>query len=369
MSMRRWAVLLLLLGFAWPALAVKSLTIGQMEDLLAKLEGKADGKVAGELGELQLTERVSAARLTRWEAKFPGDRARRELIKLADRSAFLDPPAADVLRDPPPDQNTQRHMLWMAEQYAGAALSRLPDLIATRETTHFEANSSRTGDAVGGGIAPMQWTSVSSRTVTYRNGSEVASGGADKQEPELGVTTNGEFGPIVAQILSDASEGQVGFQGQVGFERWEQGPSEPAAVFHYAVPEDASHFEIGIMIDGRVQTMHPAYHGEIAIDPETGAILRLSEIAEMTPPLEGLRAAIAVEYAPVAIGDRNCMCPVRGVAFSRIPTPSAGAASRTQATPDPSQWPIKTHLNDVAFRQYQVFRPDARSVAGGETGR
>ena len=332
-----------------------------MEELLATLEGMPDGKVAGELDNVRLTERVSPARLARWEAEFPGSRAHRELMKRADISAFLDPPASDVIPDPPPDQETQRHLLWMAEQYAGAAMSRLPDLTATRETTHFEANSSRTGDAVGAGIASMQWTGVSSRTVTFRNGSEVGSEGAEKQEPELGVTTNGEFGPIVAQVLSDASEGQV------GFERWEQGPSEPAAVFRYAVPEDASRFEIGIMIDGQVQTMHPAYHGEIAIDPETGAILRLSEIADMTPPQEGLRAAIALEYAPVAIGDRSCMCPVRGVAFSRIPTPIAGAKSGTQATPDPSQWPIQTHLNDVAFTQYRVFRPDARSVAGGET--
>lgn len=370
-AMRRWAVLLLLLGFAWPAWAAKLLTIGQMEDLLAKLEGKADGKVAGDLGELQLTERVSAARLKRWEMKFPGERTQRELMELADRSVFLNSPAADVIPDPPPDQNTQRHMLWMAEQYAGAALSRLPDLMATRETTHFEANSSRTGDSVGGGIPLIQWASVSSRTVSYRNGSEVAQEGAEKQEqePAGGLVTHDEFGPIVAQILSDASEGQVSLQGQVGFERWEQGPSEPAAVFHYTVPEDASHFEVDIAIGKQAQTIHPAYHGEIEIDPETGAILRLSEIADMTPPLEGLRAAIALEYAPVAIGDRNCMCPVRGVAFSRIPAPAAGAASGTQETPDPSQWAIKTHLNDVAFTGYQVFRADARSVAGGETGR
>ena len=368
-AMRRWAVLLLLLGFAWPAWAVKSLTIGQMEDLLAKLEGKADGKVAGELGELELTERVSTARLAKWEAKFPGERTQRELIKLADRSVFLNSPAADVIPDPPPDQNTQRHMLWMAEQYAGAALSRLPDLMATRETTHFEANSSRTGESVGGGVPSVQWTGVTSRTVSYRNGSEVAQEGAEKQEPALGLTIDGEFGPIVEQILSDAMEGQVGLLGQVGFERWEQGASEPAAVFHYAVPEDASHFEVNIAIGNQVQTIYPAYHGEIEIDPETGAILRLSEIADMTPPLEGLRAAIAVEYAPVAIGDRNCVCPVRGVAFSRIPAPIAGAASRTQETPDPSQWAIKTHLNDVAFTGYQVFRPDARSVVGAETGR
>jgi VWFA-related protein len=332
-----------------------------MEELLAKLEGKADGKVAGELGELQLTERVSAARLARWEAKFPGERARRELIKLADRSVFLDSPAADVIPDPPPDQNTQRHMLWMAEQYAGAATSRLPDLIATRETTHFEANSSRTGDSVGGGIPSMQWTGVSSRTVTYRNGSEVAFEVADKQEPALGLTTDGEFGPILAQILSDAAEGQVGFQGQVGFERWEQGPSEPAAVFHYAVPADASHFEVNIAIGNQAQTIHPAYHGEIEIDPATGEILRLSEVADPAPPHEGMRAAKVVEYAPVNIGDRSYICPVKSVAFSTVPVPSAAAA-------DELSGPVQVNLNDVVFTHYHEFGSEARIVANASGG-
>jgi hypothetical protein len=65
MSMLKWMVLLLLLGFAWPARAANTLSIDQMEQLLATLQGKPDGKAAAELGEVQLTERVSLARLAR----------------------------------------------------------------------------------------------------------------------------------------------------------------------------------------------------------------------------------------------------------------------------------------------------------------
>ena len=348
--MRRWAVLLLLLWFAWPAMAAKKLTIAQVEELLAKLVGKADGKVAGELDNAQLTERVSAARLARWEAEFPGSRATRELMKLADMSAFLDPPASDVIPDPPPDPDTQRHMLWMAEQYVGTTMARLPDLSATRETTHFGMTSSENPDSVSRDATAMQWTGVTSRTVTYRDGHEVAFEGESKQEkePGLGLTTHGEFGPILAQVLSDALESQVSFQ------RWEQGASEPAAVFHYAVPEDASHFQVNIMIDGQAQTVHPAYHGEIEIDPETGAILRLSEVADRPPPHKARRSAIEVEYAPVTIGERSYICPVKGVAFSVVA---------------PSWGPMLTQLNDVAFTHYHAFRSEARIVDGSETSK
>ena len=53
------------------------------------------------------------------------------------------------------------------------------------------------------------------------------------------------------------------------------------------------------------QGILPAYHGEIAIDAQTGAILRLSQTADMTPPYKGMRAEIAVDYGPVTISGRR----------------------------------------------------------------
>ena len=98
-------------------MADKTMSIEQMEQVLIKLHGKPDGKVADELESIGLTERVSPARLERWEAEFPGKRTREELTKLADLSEFLNPPASDVLRDPPPDLETQERMMALAVDY------------------------------------------------------------------------------------------------------------------------------------------------------------------------------------------------------------------------------------------------------------
>ncbi len=95
-AMRKWAILLFLAGSAWPALAARSVTVGQLEQLLDTLHGKSDGKVAQELSDLELTERVSPIRLAHWEKDFSGTRAHEALTKLADLAAFLDPPAGDV---------------------------------------------------------------------------------------------------------------------------------------------------------------------------------------------------------------------------------------------------------------------------------
>jgi VWFA-related protein len=381
--MRKWATLLLLWAIAWPAMAEKTMSIEQVEELLFKLQGKPDGKVAGELEDVQVSERVSPARLARWEADFPGKRTREELMKLADMTSFLNPPASDVLRDPPPDVETQQRMLALAVEYFRQTTARLPNFYATRETTHFEDTLSHRADysyvgskAMGasgtlGGLTQtpgmastteyrgLHSTGDFSMTVTYRDGHEVLNEDTEKREKEeeagLGLTSSGEFGPTLGAVIKDVA--QTG----LSWLRWEKGDSEPAAVFRYEVPANQSHFRIGITVEGREQAIFPAYHGEIEIDPATGEILRLSEVADSAPPNQAMRAAIVVDYAPVKIGDQSYVCPVRGVAFSMVPVPGGGAT-------DDSALPVQVNLNDVAFTRYHEFGSEARIVANASDG-
>src|SRR5580698_1976460 len=324
-------LLALLSGLASPAWAAKSLSIDQVEQLLVQLGGKPDAKVAAELDDVLLTQRVSSARLAHWEAEFPGDRAREELLKLADMSAFLDPPAPDVVADPRPDVKTQLQILSLAVQYVGKTIPRLPDFYAMRETTHFEGISPA-GYLLGEGETALESTGAYNRTVTYRDGKEIPfeTVGKREKEPALGLTSNGEFGPILVGVLRDSLASKIAFL------RWERGPNGSAAVFGYTVPESGSHFTVDTTIGNWARTAHPAYHGEIEIDPASGEVLRLSEIAD-TNPVEP--ASIAVEYAPVTIGGRSYICPVRGVAFSKLRVRPDGVAM------DRSVWPIHAFLN------------------------
>jgi hypothetical protein len=96
--MRRLVLLLLVAQVVLPAHAIKRVSVEQLERTLLRLRDKPDSKVAGYLSELQLTERLSATRLAYWEANLPGPQCRRSLLILADLSAFLDPPAGQLLR-------------------------------------------------------------------------------------------------------------------------------------------------------------------------------------------------------------------------------------------------------------------------------
>jgi hypothetical protein len=374
--MRKWAVVLLLAVSAWPAMAAKSVSVGQLDQLLDTLRGKSDGKVAQELSDLELTERVSPARLAHWEKDFPGSRSHEALIKLADLAAFLNPPAGDVVPIPGPDSQTQERMLALAADYVKTTITRLPNFIATRETTHFEdlpslqSNSAppNSGGWVSRGVRvngvatsnierkSLHSTGSYSTTVTYRDGNEVhdadAGQGKKESQPATGLTTNGEFGPILSVVMGDAMRGEVTWQ------RWEQGASEPVAVFRYAVPEEQSNYLVRIPSGGKIEQVYPGYHGEIAIDPATGAILRISVVAELPSPHRAMQMAMLVEYAPVVIGEQSYICPVRGVAFSKVPVEHPPAAQAGTAID------VQTELNDVAFTQYHLFRSKARTVTG-----
>jgi VWFA-related protein len=365
MNRRRWLVavaFLALFGAARPALAAKILSTEKMAELLATLHGKPDGKVAGELGDVQLTERVSAARLARWEAEFPGARTHEELVKLADMSAYLDLPATDVVDKPRPDVKTQLSILSLVVHYVADTMPRLPDFYATRITTHFEYTPSQLIPQVEAKAVLLRPAGAFTRIVTYRDGKEIPYENARrlKEESPLLLTTSGEFGPILIVVVGDALHGKVQWL------RWEQGAAGPVAVFSYAVPQTNSHFVVGVAVSSKSQEILPAYHGEITIDPETGAVLRLSQIADMTPPHDETSAAIAVDYGPVTISGRRYICPTRSVAFSQFPDPSGRPFNTSLG--DKILWPIKTELNDVAFTNYHEFGSEARIVTNPSAG-
>jgi hypothetical protein len=367
-------------------MAAKSVSVGQLEQLLDTLRGKSDGKVAQELSDLELTERLSPARLAKWEKDFPGSKSHEALIKLADLAAFLNPPAGDVVPIPGPDSATRERMLEMAADYVKTTITRLPNLIATRETTHFEDTPStqvpvpsepimagrmgRSMGTAGGTVArtvgpsmssteykSLHSTGTSSTMVTYRDGREVhdtdAEKGKNQSRTASGFTTVGEFGPILSVVMGDVLRSEA-----VTWQRWEQGGSEPVAVLRYAVPDEQSNYMVGIPTGGKVEEIYPAYHGEIAIDPATGAILRISVVSQMPSPYEAMQSAILVEYAPVEIGEKSYICPARGVAFIKIPVAQAAAAQAGSAVNE------QTQLNDVAFTQYHLFGSKARIVTG-----
>ena len=375
--MKKWALFLALACLAGSARAAKVLSVEQLEQWLAANRGKSDAHIAQQLSQMDLSERVSPVRLARWEKTVTGSKTREELMRLADSGAFLKQPAEDILRDPPPDTERQKKMIELAVDYVKETGSRLPNFYATRTTTHFGDTPIRDEIPVPGATPKAQFMPLSSvaaapaakrlqrsdtfsATVTYRDGAEVhdtTGRGAAEVPSTTGMTTYGEFGPILTIVLDDAVQGQ-----QLTWSHWEMGEeNEPVAVFHYEVPENESHYSVGIQNVTNVETVIPGYQGEISIDPATGSIMRLTAVGVNIPTTKITEAAILVEYATVTLGNRNYICPVHGVARSKMPIAVLPQQSRGSSAA------VQTHLNDISFTGYHLFRSEARMVSGADT--
>jgi hypothetical protein len=309
------------------------ITVQQLESFVASVRGKPDAEVASEIAGMELTERLSAVRFARCQANLPGPRAKTALLVLADRSAILDSPADEILAKEEPDLATQKKMIALTVDYVNNTMHRLPNLSATRITTTFERVSTSHN--------PIHPVAKSSVVILYRDGQEqVRLHGLYKA---VGLTTSGEFGPILNTALLDSVHGNLKWS------HWQQGTAGPEAVFRYSIGWQKSHYKV----DGETT----AYTGEIAIDPFSGAILRIVFRTDLDPnnplgtfsPLSRT-ADISVEFGPVELGGKTYICPLKGVALS----------NRMDLT-SPMQADV-IWLNDRVFENYHLFRSDVRIV-------
>jgi len=385
--MRRWALGLLVAAMALPCFAAKQITVDQLEKALTATRGKSDLEVAKQLSTLQLTERLSPARLQQLKSGVSGEKAQEALLALADASAFLEPPAAEIPATAAPDLAAQRQMMTRAMNYLGKTLPLLPNLLAARDTLSF-GNKPSQADINPASNNPLRPVGKSRVTVVYREGREYLDAGTTKdnkpQDPDNGLTTWGEFGPILGTVMIDAARSNLAWS------HWELSSTGPEAVFHYSVPKEKSHYDVrfccvaqsyGMEIDTLRQ--RAGYHGEIVLDPDTGTILRLTVDADLTQENPISRASIEVEYGPVEIGGKTYICPVRGIALAQAPDlkimhdllfpPGSETASatppsptKTASLPSIAQVPRETMLNDIAFKQYHLFRSEAHVVSDKE---
>ena len=367
--MGRLTVLFLLVAVTIPALASKHVTVSQLEQILTATQGKPDAEVAQQISDLELTERLSADRFSQFKAAMPGKKAAENLQILSDRSAFLAPPASDIPAIPAPDFAEQRRIMSLAVAYVTRTIPQLPNFFATRETTHFEDTPLLQKTFGSTPYQPLHFVRASSVTVLFRNGrEEVDAGPSKKLAAPRGLTTWGVFGPILGTVLVDAARSKLAWS------HWEKGSSGTEAVFSYSVPRASSHYEVNYCCTPKdeVEPGHlepfrqiSGYHGEMAINPQDGTIVRLSVEADLTPADPITRAALLVEYGPVEIGGTTYICPTRSLSMS--------IAQEIQYSQDGNHQPLefamrpsKTLLNEVVFEQYHMFRADVRVLPESE---
>jgi hypothetical protein len=393
---RKPVLLLLLMLFSLRAFAAERVSVAQLTQAVADLHDLPDENAAQRINVLELTERLIRPRYEELKSALPGEKSRQALLAVADSSAFLDLPAGDALGDPAPDQATKGRIVSRAADFVVETISRMPDFLASRTTTRFQ--NTRTLDQ-GGTATIVSTESFNFRdkntdTVTFRNGREITeTSGKKRRQSNVTVTTGlanwGIFGPLLGVVMTDLMKGKIGWS------HWEKGPNGPLAVFRYVVDKDTSNYTVRYCCfrseEGEMRQFEevPAYHGEIAIAPESGAVFRLVLQTDLqalaaepddAPPIE--RLDLVVDYGPVEIGGKTCICPVQSTTISRAEAiVFHGYAFYADKHGKPTGWvgdhlkhaesaslPKVTAINDVVFDDYHQFRGEVRIVPTDNSG-
>lgn len=360
---------------ALPAPAAQRVTVAQLKQLLTAefAAHRSDSSIADHLGKMELSEQLTDLTLDQITNELkPEKKTALALQLLADQSAFLEPPASEIPAKTEPEMAEQLRLIQGAANFASVTLERIPNFLATRSTRTFDnsvlsmtPDASRVDFLAGEGLHS---SGEYSRQITYRDGAEVnveAAVAQGKQEKPSaapqGLTSTGEFGPLLEIILRDSAKGKVVWS------HWEQTRAGLAAVFRYQVPQEASHYTVDFccVIDaahspavgrrpftnGEISFQHfhgyPGYHGYLYLDSETGAVLRVTLEVDFDAPDTAARMGEWVEYGMVKIGERDYLCPVRTTAFTHRPPRRPGE-------------PASVNLNEVTFTNYHRFGSTAR---------
>jgi len=417
--MRKLIFLGLLVSVTIPAWATRHLTVAQLEKTLASGVAKhhSDADMMREFGDFDLTERLTDATRTRiCDSLHLGPRTTLALQLLADESAVLDPPAAELPTDAAPDAATAAHIFLSAATYFMRTRPHLPDFLATRTTYTFNDTAQIFKVNEWPVHAGLHLIGNTSREITYRNDQEVTdtapqtptapaapqtvsassppqamnASAAPNKFKERGLLSYGDFGPLLGLILVDTEKNKPTFH------HWERMSTGLVAVFRFSVPRPDSHYHVnyccladglrtrqgggggrrggGGGVTGTQQTSSstlfhkvPGYHGSLFIDPATGVIRRMTLVAELGDgPVS--RADTVIEYGPVTIGDRKFICPLRSMNVYEGPPEFGPPSSEIPVASVQALEPKGTlYVNETSFTNYHRLGSEMRILTEAET--
>ena len=349
--------------------AARAISVKQLEQLVRENRFEPDTATARQISGVELSERLSETRLAALVATVRGKRTREALRIVADASAFLDPPADEIPNTAPPEPDAQNRMLSMAAEYLTTTIHKLPDYVAKQTTVRYQETPQLKWGLKNTEYGPLHATDTVSATVFYRDGAEVAEQEKRTRRREQAggsqLVTYGAFGPVLTGAM-DAIALRADPKLAPTWERWETGATGPVAVFRYAIPAEISRYQAMACClpdgDGTNPFLHyVGYHGEIAINPEDGTVVRLELSADPKSTTPVAVSGILVEYGPVDIGGTKYLCPVRSISMMR-----------SRAELNAFEWdesfltygPYATMLNEIEFSDYRLFRGTARILPG-----
>lgn len=395
--MKRWGIFVILALATMPAWSAKKVTVAELKDTLSSMHqaGKTDADVANALKQLELTEELTRTTMNSVVADVPGPLSTEQIYVLEARSAMLAPPASDIPTTAAPDAAAQKAMLDKAADYVAKTYTQLPALSATRTTIRFQDNVEAAAASSGVHGSATDVSTGSSFVSPYQfihyinsTDSQVASDhGAEKMPGEKDKTPWGANKMIALQtpdpgLSSVFQEAQDA--GGIKFVRWETVNGKQAAVYSFDVPKKKAHipldvccfpdvsqtgvanftsaslgsahgsggggakgnFQTNTTYDIHFKNSSTPYRGELFIEPDSGAVVRLVTELELKPSDVVHQVDERIDYGPVTAGGKTLVVPVRTIIDTEVvPNGDSGSAGN---------YSVRRTLFTSEYKGYQV---------------
>jgi VWFA-related protein len=338
-----------------PVLAAgRAVTVRELAEMLAAAQASrlSDEDIAREIAPVELTERLTETTLSSFSSA-QGNRTKIILRTLADESAVLDPPAAELTTEAPPSPSEQKAILARAANYAAAYKNSLPDITCTKTERRFNDNPSedKTNAGVVGRLTdvdPSAWD-IQARTNIVGRLRERVDLVSETTVNHADPAASAGFGNTIRSVFLDDGAPQAVWS------YWETIDSKCLAAFHYAIdPADSDFPTNSCCVEGQGgwPRDNVAYRGSLLIEPASGVIFRITVQAIDTSPGAVSHGNDAViEYRSANISGKAWMCPYRAITLSDNTVVLHGF-----------NVPVRT-LDVVEFTNYRTAEPAPHAVS------
>jgi hypothetical protein len=120
-----------------------------------------------------------------------------------------------------------------------------------------------------------------------------------------GPTSKGEFGTLLLYLFHPKMDAEFRWKG------WTLVRKQRAAIYSYKVDQEHTQFHVsfGRQLQGSNHILAP-YYGEVTVDPENGAVLRITQHAVLPAGFPIRESSATVEYDYADVGGNRYLLPL-----------------------------------------------------------
>ena len=296
------------------AASAQSLSVEKLAEFLRNAANSqkfkySDSEIAKFLHNVKLTEKLDDRAIEEIQGEITvGPKTLAALRLLRDQSQGLS--AAKAVTAPlppkpipPPSSEEQAAILDDVRQYALGYSKNLPDFICTEVTRRLAAAAPGTRYGGQAGDSP-HWQAIDTLTVrlSYFEQKEdyklILHNSATVTNQDVrsvgGSQSFGDFGSMLKEIFEPST------QARFEWDHWGTLRGQRVMEFSYKISQERSQYRL--VVDNN-RSIITAYHGIVAVDPNTHVVLRVSVIAENIPadfPVKSAEDILDYDYQDIS---------------------------------------------------------------------